>query len=232
MENIFTSGLAWKIFKDLETAFINYIEYVPLRKEHDKVYSPKLLQLILQIGSSIDTLFKNMVACDDLDSMNSIQDLREKVERNSAGISDFRKIFNSFYELSSQEIQIRQDLHIYGSINPFEDFSLERSPYWWKAYTAVKHDWHKNIKKANLKNTVSSLAGLFLLNVIHMPNRSILVDYEVIRSGWLDSPEVRGLARGYLKACLKESPAKISKGIPTANVYAKTPVFLYIFKKQ
>lgn len=232
MENIFTSGLAWKTFRDLEVAFLNYTEYVPLRKEHDGVYSHKLLQLLLQVGSSIDTLFKNMTLYEGFDDLEVIRKTREKVNTNSVGMTDFRKSFDPIYELSSQEVEIRQDVHVYGKIKPFEYFNCGKNPGWWRTYTAIKHDWYKNIQHANLGTTAEALAGLFLLNVIHVPNRPLLVDYEVIKSGSIDNPEYGGLARGFLKELLTTYRARLPKRILVADVYARTSAFLYVFSRQ
>jgi hypothetical protein len=38
---------------------------------------------------------------------------------------------------------------------------------WYNAYNKIKHDRAENFEKANLKNLVEAMSGLFLLNVIH-----------------------------------------------------------------
>lgn len=55
-------------------------------------------------------------------------------------------------------------------IAPFSEFGKGKTPKWWNAYNEVKHDWLKNLKKANIENTSKALGGAFLLNVIHTPS--------------------------------------------------------------
>lgn len=67
MGGAFQNGLMWVVYNDLEKNFQNFLEYVPLVSVHKKVYSQKLLQLMLQIGGYVDTAFKEMATYHSFD---------------------------------------------------------------------------------------------------------------------------------------------------------------------
>lgn len=48
------------MYKDLESRFQNFLEYVPYFEGNQKVYSFKLLNLILSIGVHVDSALKEM----------------------------------------------------------------------------------------------------------------------------------------------------------------------------
>lgn len=56
---IFNPYLFWEEdYTSLENEFTNFLKYIPLSKEHEDVWSLKLANLLLLIGSSIDSFFK------------------------------------------------------------------------------------------------------------------------------------------------------------------------------
>ena len=71
---------------------------------------------------------------------------------------------------------------MFDDLKPFENWIGEKQPVWWIAYNNVKHDRFRYIAEATLKNTYEAFAGLFLFMIIHIDNRSILYDYDLIRS--------------------------------------------------
>src|SRR5262249_43996903 len=48
-------------------------------------------------------------------------------------------------------------------IQPFSDWAPKNSPFWWKAFTDLKHDRMTNFKKASLRNTIYALAAVFII---------------------------------------------------------------------
>jgi hypothetical protein len=58
--SIFEKGLAWTLYKHMETDFVDYLDYVPYTTDNEGVYSPRLIGLLLEICSYIDSVFKAM----------------------------------------------------------------------------------------------------------------------------------------------------------------------------
>ena len=49
------------------------------------------------------------------------------------------------------------------ALRPWDNWRENRNPDWWRAYNSVKHQRHERYSEANLKNTLNSVCGLFLL---------------------------------------------------------------------
>jgi hypothetical protein len=64
-------------------------------------------------------------------------------------------------------------------ITPFKVEPKKITPKWWQAYNGVKHNMIKNIRKANLENTLSALGAAFLLNAVFEPSVISLLNEEV-----------------------------------------------------
>jgi len=104
-----------------------------------------------------------------------LQRARRKVNRGNSNIGDYREVLEPYYNLSKQTVGITEKHKPYYKTKPFKRFSdgrrKDRRPDWWIAHTKVKHDRFANLEHATLKNVAESLAGLFLLNVIHIKGR-------------------------------------------------------------
>lgn len=252
-KSTFASGIAWRMFETLENELLDIIRYVPLDSSHahDNVYSVELLNLLLNAGTAVDTIFKHMLKFDKLDSDEKVNkdDLREartKVEEKHATIEHFRKVFEPYYELSTKKVQVGLTFDTYDLITPFSEFSSNSRIGWWDAYTKVKHNAISNLKEATLRNVVESISALFLLNVVHIPNRSILVALRVIRS---DSMKEYGeVSATKLTEILERYPREVpvdilssqdvfvapvvTKPIFIGNIWARSKLFTYIFPRQ
>lgn len=178
----FQSGMMWNTYLEMERQFLEYLDYVPLTADHKKVYSSRLLRLMLQIGGYIDTAFKEIALFQQFDGNASCEEIRKKVLRNRTVPIDLSlKTFEPFYRLSRRSILVKSVEHfaypplVIDRFAPFADFREHRIPSWWSAYNAVKHNMVKNIKKANLENTMKALGAAFLLNAIYEPSVICLV---------------------------------------------------------
>lgn len=172
-EDAFESGLMWSVYRDMEQEFMEFLDFVPLGEDHRKVHSYKLLRLMLQVGGYVDTAFKEMAFYPKFDENVECKAIRSKVIKGEiATIDHFRETFDSLYGLSLQTVLVKSPKHFASFVdvfNPFLDFKNGRTPKWWTAYNGVKHNWLKNIKEANVENTLEALGGAFLLNVVHEP---------------------------------------------------------------
>jgi len=219
----FESGLMWAVYDDMEKSFLTFLDYVPLTYDHSKVYSHKLLQLILQIGAYVDTSFKEMATCSSFDGNVKCETIRKKCAKGeTVNIDLAREAFEPIYRLSARFVVVKSPEYsarvIVERWAPFAEFKSGRSPKWWRAYNAVKHDWLANLKEANIRNTLHALASAFLLNVVHKPGLQALA-----RSGLLKGKPPEG------KTVAPEITRRILEGkrLPR-NVYAmvETPLFI------
>jgi len=177
----------WAVYDDIEKLFLSFLDYVPLTDDHSKVYSHKLLQLILQIGAYVDTSFKEMAVYPLFDGNVKCETIRKKsASGQTVNIDLAREAFEPIYHLSERFVMVKSPEYSARMIvqrwAPFKEFKSGKSPSWWRAYNAVKHNWLANLTEANIQNTLHALASAFLLNVVHEPGLQALARWGFVKS--------------------------------------------------
>lgn len=205
----FKTGLMWSVYSDMEKEFMEFLDYVP-PQDHEKVYSYKLIRLMLQVGGYVDTTFKEMALYPKFDGDEKCEVIRDKVNKEKiVTIKLFREAFEPIYKLSRQGFLVKSPKHFalaFERIAPFSEFGEGKSPKWWNAYNGVKHNWLKNLKKANMGNTLKALGGAFLLNAVHEPSLLELAKRgiaETFDAGWR---QVRFAEELLIKMIKREHP--------------------------
>jgi len=207
--------IVWEMYQLLEKEFLNYLEYVPLSPQHYNVWSYPLVNLFNNVGSSVDSFFKNAIFCESLNDYPRISQIRDPRRHNMKG---YREVFETQYSISNKKIF---ELRTFSSISPFADWSEDKTPDWWNRYTKIKHDRFRNKELATLKTTIDALAGLFTLFLTHRETLSILIDYNLMHSQ---------LTRdSYKPVLLQGTPFENLGG---QRVYIKTGLFGYIFENM
>lgn len=155
-DNIFMN-LYWKQFLMIEKEFRKSLQYVALSDENGDSYSDFFAKILLQIGSEVDVVAK--VLCKEINGRSCPDDICKY--RN--------EILLRHPEIESISIKCEGF-----TVVPWMNWS-SASPVWWKVYNGVKHnraevETYENVTKenyrfANLRNTVSALAGLYLLEL-------------------------------------------------------------------
>lgn len=88
-------------------------------------------------------------------------------------------ILQNWGEIKNQKVKLK-DIELQPFLN-WEQAPNYKSPDWWTPYNKVKHERIVNYKKANLKNVVNALAGLYILE-------NYLVKYIGDRDNDMDVP--------------------------------------------
>ena len=215
----------------LEKEFIEFLRYVPLSKEHEKVWSLKLANQLLLIGSSIESFFKCSILSlkaseiynyietpnyggkvgytpEDFQSISKLNKLLLD-ERRDMGL--YRDIFEDYFHLSNKSVFVLRSKE---ELIPFYEWSNGKPPQWWITYRNLKHSRFEHRKTANLKIVLAAMAALFLLNLYQENTREYLTNNGVIRSNM-------NLENSFFK-----SRTPKSFGQP---IIAKTNLFGYIF---
>lgn len=221
----------------LENDFLDFIKYVPLDEEHDDVWSLKLANLLLLIGSSVDSFFKYIMPegikyttkkyienngcniCGNYGYLTNLSRSFNSHRSDRTTMINFRFIFEECDELSKRTVYVLRNKK---AINPFEKWSKDKAPNWWNVYTKLKHDKFKNRKKAKLHIVLEALAALFLLNVNSFENRTYLAVNGVIKSEYFLNWHAQSITQ--LIEELKRKP--INNPMP---MIARTNLFAYIY---
>lgn len=233
-ENFFETGAAWKVFNETEKEFVSFLEVVPFVPKHSNVYSFKLFNLMLTIGSHVENVFKTMARYPKFSNDPKIQKI---IRSDKPNIRMYGEAFEPIYHLSSKRILIKKE-PIYGlreyykNLIPFSSFS-KKSPLWWREYNELKHSWYKenNISKANIINTLNALASLFQLIIRHEQGWNKLIDYHVIRAGKFDvvreyerKEKIKEAFDAYIQGLNKPPDAE---WFPFIELWAESRLFIY-----
>lgn len=169
---MFKSGYTLRLFQILEDDVVDFLTYIPLEyysaDERKKIFSPRLAELLIRIGSQIDIFFRNWDIVQKENPKLTIDNLKfchyKNIERNNRII------------LSNRQIKV---LATNETITPFRDWINinKNSEFWWNAYNHVKHNGFTYKEEGNLKNVIESLSALFLLNYLHEETQTKLCEY-------------------------------------------------------
>ncbi len=173
---MYESGYSVNIFKILERDVVDFLNYIPidyyLGSKRKEIFSPKLAELLIRIGSQIDTFFRNWDVVHEVyntkntEPLNDVYDLKFQHFRD---IEAEKKLI-----LGDKEIKIIATDEI---LTPFLFWMDKRYPLWWDAYNKVKHNGFLYNKSGSLSNVIESLSALFLINCIHNKTQLKLVEY-------------------------------------------------------
>jgi hypothetical protein len=149
--------LHWNYFLALEhdlEAVSRYIEFSPA---NFSVYSIELAHLLFAAASEVDVVAK--LVCEQV---------RPEAPRHN--INHYKDILVSeLPHLTADEVLVPR----YGlTLTPWEAWSGESHPLWWRGYNNVKHERDRYFNEATLKNSLNALAALMLLT-IHFYQRSL-----------------------------------------------------------
>ena len=169
------SVIVW--FNSTEQMLSEVMDIVPYETAHEDFWSPKLVTILLEACSQLDSLLKHQAALSAY---------------TKKGRLDIGHYFQYFGEYLSPKWAI-----FWGEapekIKPFDKWTgatFKRDLYpknypleWWEAYNAIKHDRIQNRKEATYKRAVQALAGLFVAILYCEVTRKA-----VGASGWLQYP--------------------------------------------
>jgi hypothetical protein len=191
LEDCFANGTFWQLYSDLEHQFMEFLSYVPY-EGNQRVYSYKLLNLILSTGGHVDSALKEMARSSRFSSNPECQQivtrLQKSDERKEKGdppitipIHLSLKAFEREYNLSRKKVTFKNLPEII-VVTPFEVSNPKtNAPRWWDVYNGLKHDVGVNIRSADLETALEALAGAFLLNVIYEPAILLLYDVDLLQ---------------------------------------------------
>jgi len=139
--------LNWNYFLGLESDLEHLSRYIEFTEDNYETYSQEMARLLLTAGSEVDVVLKGL--CKKNDS-------RFKGDT----IDKYRVFLNPIYP---KFCKLKVSLPSFGlNILPWDNWQNNKTPNWWRDYNLVKHNRDEHYNLANLRNTIASLAGLFL----------------------------------------------------------------------
>lgn len=138
----------------MEHEFLDIMDYIELVPENYSVYSIKLMQLLLSIGSEFEAVLKEICST---------------TEKSRTSMMDYAPvIFRRYPKLLLQKICV---VNKSITLAPFAGWNLEqpaKSLEFWNAYNDVKHHRTERYSKASFGAVLNALAALFTLNMYRL----------------------------------------------------------------
>lgn len=148
----------WKNYLTREVEILHIESYLPLTKENKYIYSPKLLDLILILGSDMENVFKIIGKIRNDKVPGNMNEYKENV------FSYIKDLPSKQFELYDNSIAIE---------NPFKDWDQDKKLDLWEIYTSLKHSSEEDsfelrdkktfIKYGTWEYALQFLSALFLL---------------------------------------------------------------------
>ncbi len=144
------SELVIQWYKNLESRFSQFLQYVPYDENNKNAVLPLLSSIILETGSLIDTIFR--------------EEFKEtKKEEKKLTIGDFSPYYETSYNFSKKKTLFYNFPLSY--IEPFANwYDKKKNEYtpidWWSNYNQIKHNRIKKNNLSTLEVTVKALCAL------------------------------------------------------------------------
>lgn len=144
----------WNYFLALEADVAALSRYIEFGEDNFTTYSLELAHLLLTSASEVDVVAKQLC---------------KRVQNNSLAdrINEYREVLNpAFPNINKMKVSIPRHKLI---LTPWENWQFNKTPDWWSDHNDVKHERNINFKKANLKNALNAMAGLYIM-LLHLYN--------------------------------------------------------------
>ena len=146
------SNLHWNYFIALERDLEVVTRYVEFCESNFEVYSIEFAHLLFAAASEVDVIAKLLCAR-----------LRHEAPRDN--INNYRTILAAgIPNLTTTQIFVPR----YGlTLTPWENWSDNSNPVWWRSYNNVKHQRDTHFSQATLKNALNALGALLIVTHEH-----------------------------------------------------------------
>lgn len=196
-----------RLFSDSEKQLQEFNENIPYEHNPNNVFSPKLVNLILQVGPQIENLTDLML---------------EKLEITSEG----NGLLSRIKTLNTNNILSNFQIHLKPQLIQFTPF--EQKSEWWQLYNSLKHDLSKSqfeITYLSVMNSMAALASLHrLADVVKISDQYL--EHVLKNECWqktFDFPYIRtvgGGARGGSRTIVPSAWESLMFRISNYFVYA------------
>jgi hypothetical protein len=140
------SLLHWNFFLAIEEDMERLSRYVDF-SGNDSVYSIEIARLFLSTCSEVDVVLKQLCVSENPNSTAS------SINQYYTEIADSLPRFINF-EVTLPRFGL--------TLNPWSNWQNGNPPFWWQHHNKIKHHRHDNFEKANLKNCLNAVAGLYV----------------------------------------------------------------------
>jgi hypothetical protein len=145
-------------YQNIEKRLVEITSIIPFASESDlkNIYSPRLVPIMVETCSVIDTLFRDLMP----EEFQRPGPKGRRMTRNGANIYDYYRELESSLQLGATKSLLLQGKPVV--LCPFKKWSDQSSSPmdWWRVYNRLKHDRIKCSKEASLFHCIDALCAL------------------------------------------------------------------------
>lgn len=154
--------LHWSYYLVLEKDFLDTERYISFDLGDNYLYDSHTIHDYGNSGAFSNEFVKQYQAiCSEVDVVlkTICKELSGITANNMPAYTDL--VLKKWKTLSEQKVRMNTiELQPFKNWKPSPSYS---APDWWTPYNRVKHERLENFRKANLKNVMNALAGLYIL---------------------------------------------------------------------
>lgn len=153
----------WNYFLSIERDLEVLSRYVEFDVRNFDCFSIEIASILLAAGAEVDVVCKQVCRANNPRSRtSSINSYRTEINQILPGLPDFTVLIPRFGL----------------TLQPWDEWHSQTGvPHWWTAYNKIKHHRDSHYDRANLKNAINAVAGLFIV-VLHL-YRQAAIDGEL-----------------------------------------------------
>ena len=163
------SKLHWNYFLALEQDLTRLSRFVEFCEPNLQVFSIELAHLLFAAASEVDVLAKCI--CEIVAPKQRHKDINDYRAIIMGVATKVEKLGKPYYpNVATIEVRVPR----YGlAFNPWENWTKDTNPDWWRGYNNVKHERNKYFHQATLQNALNALGALLILNFYYyrLPTR-------------------------------------------------------------
>lgn len=170
----------WPVYKNLEEETIELTKYIQFTDDQLSVYSMHIADLLVRCAMEIEALSKELYW---LNGGTKVYD-DTGAERQLFFDTDCLEYLNNIWHLSEKQVLVSSARFNFQEtenriLKPMHKAHKRSGAKWNKAYQAVKHDRKNCLKDGNIKNLLSAMAALYVLNIYYIDE---VFDYGTINN--------------------------------------------------
>ena len=163
------NSLYWNVYRNLEKELLNLAEYIHIDDRQLDIYSMKIADLIIRCAVETEAISKELYFREGGTEPNNNDLYYDTI--CLAYLNDKWQLDKKVVMISSPEVYLEEEDNLV--LKPLYKANKRgtSSSKWQRAYQALKHNRSESLKKhATLRNLISALAALYILNLYYKDN--------------------------------------------------------------
>lgn len=145
--------LHWNYFLALESDLARLSRFVEFNEGNFDTYSIEMVHLLLATCSEVDVVMKQL--CE-----------MQPTHAHESNMDEYRALLANLADPALSNVRV--SMSRFGlELTPWANWSNDENPDWWRDHNKVKHTRAKHYQRANLKNVLNAVSGLFVALIFH-----------------------------------------------------------------